>query len=190
MLVAAIQMEYSPFVLDIEREESGFILETCKELNIAVICYSPMGRGFLTGAFQSRDDFEPGDWRLTAPRFSEENFDQNLQVVRQIQALATQKGITSAQLTLAWLLAQGTQVKMVFLFGYQNSGNADIGGKVIPIPGTKRMKYLEENIAAAHVNLSQVEEQQLRKIIESAEVKGERYPEHILRICFGDTPPL
>ena len=104
-------MEYSPFALDIERPETGPLLETCKELNVAVVCYSPLGRGFLTGTFQSRRDFQPGDWRLTAPRFSEENFSQNLKVVQDLQSIAKKMGVTVGQLSLSWLLAQGEQVR-------------------------------------------------------------------------------
>lgn len=107
--IDAVQLEYSPFALDIESEEIG-ILKTCRELDIAVVAYSPLGRGFLTGQIKSRADFEEGDFRKYAPRYSEENFSKNLKLVQKLQGLAAVKGCTSGQLSLSFLLAQGNDI--------------------------------------------------------------------------------
>ena len=123
----------------------------------------------LTGAYKSPADFEEGDFRKRAPRFSEENFPKNLELVREIEALAKRKGCTSGQLCLAWLLRQGEDV--------------------IPIPGTKKIKYLEENIKSLDVVLTAEEEAEIRKAVEKAEVHGERYPEGMGGL-FADTPEL
>ncbi|PVH71527.1 Aldo/keto reductase [Cadophora sp. DSE1049] len=123
--ISAVQIEYSPFALDIEHPDIG-LLNTCQELGVAVVAYSPLGRGMLTGAYKSPDDFEPGDFRTYAPRFSAENFPKNLKLIEDLGTIAKMKGCTTGQLTLAWLLAQGNDV--------------------FPIPGTKKIKYLEENL--------------------------------------------
>jgi aryl-alcohol dehydrogenase-like predicted oxidoreductase len=107
--IDAVQLEYSPFALDIESEEIG-ILKTCRELGVAVVAYSPLGRGFLTGQIKSRTDFDDGDFRKYAPRYSEENFGKNLKLVEKLQELATAKGCTSGQLSLSWLLAQSEDI--------------------------------------------------------------------------------
>ena len=107
--IDAVQLEYSPFALDIESPEIG-ILETCRELGIAVVAYSPLGRGFLTGQIKSPDDFEEGDFRIHAPRFNKENFPKNLKLVENLQEIAKKKGCTSGQLSLAWLLGQGDDI--------------------------------------------------------------------------------
>jgi aryl-alcohol dehydrogenase-like predicted oxidoreductase len=107
--IDAVQLEYSPFALDIESPEIG-ILKTCRELGITVVAYSPLGRGFLTGQIKSPADFEDGDFRKYAPRYSEENFPKNLKLVEKLQELASKKGCTSGQLSLAWLLAQGEDI--------------------------------------------------------------------------------
>lgn len=167
--IAAVQIEYSPFTIDIEKPEIG-LLETCRELGVAVVAYSPLGRGFLTGQYKSRLDFEEGDFRRFAPRFSDENFPKNLKLVDQLTALATRKGCTTGQLTLAWLLAQGEDI--------------------IPIPGTKKVKYLEENLGALDVKLSEEEVKQVRHAVDGAEVHGTRYPEAHSSVLFADTPPL
>jgi aryl-alcohol dehydrogenase-like predicted oxidoreductase len=104
-----VQLEYSPFALDIESTEIG-ILETCRELGIAVVAYSPLGRGFLTGQIKSPDDFEDGDFRKHAPRYSKENFPKNLKLVQTLQDIADKKGCSAGQLSLAWLLAQGPDI--------------------------------------------------------------------------------
>ena len=126
--------------------------------------------GFVTGAYRSPADFEDGDFRKLAPRFSEENFPKNLKLVDALIAISKQKGCTPGQLTLAWLLAQGDDI--------------------IPIPGTKKIKYLEENLGALKVVLSKEEEQEIRNLVENAEVHGGRYPEKMGGHLFADTPPL
>jgi len=167
--VAAVQIEYSPFTIDIENPEIG-LLQTCRDLGVATVAYSPLGRGFVTGQIKSPDDFEEGDWRLGAPRFQGENFKKNLELVDQLGAIADKKGCTKGQLTLAWLLAQGEDV--------------------IPIPGTKKVKYLEENMGALKVKLTEEEKKEIRRAVEGAEVHGERYPEMMAKSLFGDTPEL
>ncbi|PSS27093.1 hypothetical protein M430DRAFT_94091 [Amorphotheca resinae ATCC 22711] len=167
--IDAVQMEYSPFSIDIEKPQID-LLRTCRELGVAVIAYSPLGRGFLTGQYRSRADFEEGDFRLISPRFSEENFPKNLKLVDGIAALAQKKKITPGQLTLAWLLAQGDDI--------------------IPIPGTKKIKYLEENLGALDVKLTSEEEKEIRQLVEAAEVHGGRYADTMVSHLFADTPPL
>ena len=117
--------------------------------------------------YKSNADFEEGDYRKVAPRFSNENFPENLELVAELSALAEKKGCTTGQLTLAWLLKQ----------------------EVIAIPGTKKIKYLEENMGALEVNLSDAEEKEIRRAIEKAESHGERYPEFMTQYNFTDTPP-
>ena len=155
--------------MDIEDPQIG-LMETCKELGVAIVAYSPLGRGFLTGQYKSLDDFEEGDFRRMSPRFSPENFSNNLKLVDQIAELARKKNITPGQLVLAFLLAQDDLV--------------------IPIPGTKKIKYLEENLGALNVKLSAEELASIRKAIESAEVHGTRYPQAMLGALFADTPEL
>lgn len=146
------------------------LLNTCRELGVAVVAYSPLGRGFLTGQFKSIDDFEAGDFRRAAPRFSKENFPKNLKLVDEIVSLAKKKGCTPGQLTLAWLLAQGEDI--------------------IPIPGTKKIKYLDENLGALDVKLTEEEIKDIRKVVENAEVHGDRYGKAMVSTLFGDTPRL
>lgn len=165
--VAAYQIEYSPFCTDIERPEIG-LLRTCQELGIAVVAYSPLGRGMLTGQLRRTDQFEAGDYRTSAPRFSAENLPQNLALVDAVAALAAAKKITPGQLSLAWLLRQGDMV--------------------IPIPGTKRIPYYDENMAALDVELTDAEEAAVRKAIDAVDVVGTRYPEAHLRSTLADTP--
>ncbi|EKG13639.1 Cytochrome P450 [Macrophomina phaseolina MS6] len=150
--IAAVQIEYSPFALDAER---AGLMAACRELGVAVVAYSPLGRGMLTGAYRSRDDFDEDDFRRSAPRFSEENFPKNLVLVERIREMAAAKGVTPSQLTLAWAAAQGEYV--------------------IPIPGTSREERLRENLKALEVVLTAEEEQAIRKLAEDAEVHGERY---------------
>lgn len=128
-------MEYSPFVLDIEKARGTNLLQTCRELDVAVVCYSPLGRGILTSSFTTRDAFKgEGDMRAaTFPRFSEENFDTNAKLVNQFGDLAAKKNCTVSQFALAWLLKQGDDI--------------------FPIPGTKKIKYLEQNWASKDVNI-------------------------------------
>ncbi|KAE9962065.1 hypothetical protein BLS_000891 [Venturia inaequalis] len=166
--IAAVQMEYSPFALEIESEQTDF-LKTARELGVKIVAYSPLGRGFLTNTIKSRSHLESNDSRSSHPRFSEEHFGENLKLVSTISELAMKKGVTTGQLVLAWVLAQGDDF--------------------IPIPGTKRVKYLEENAAAVHVRLTADDVKQLRVEIEKVGgSKGERYPAAMMSKGFGDSP--
>ena len=124
----------------------------------------------LTGAYKSPNDFEEGDFRRLSPRFSEENFPKNLKLVEEIGKIAKKKGVTSSQLVLAWLMKQGEDI--------------------VPIPGTKKIKYLEENMKALEVKLTEEEESEIRRVVDEAEVHGERYPEAMMGRLFADTPEL
>jgi len=167
--IDAVQIEYSPFCLDMEDPKIG-LLQTCRELGVAIVAYSPLSRGILTGQYKSRDDFEDGDWRKSGPRFSEENFPKNLVLVEKLEEVAKKKGCTPGQLTLAWVLAQGDDI--------------------LPIPGTKKIKYLEENMAALDVKLSKEEVAEIRTEVDKCQIVGSRYPEAMMAYCFADTPPL
>jgi aryl-alcohol dehydrogenase-like predicted oxidoreductase len=147
--IAALQTEYSLWTRDVEAE----ILPLCRELGIGFVPYSPLGRGFLADRFSSPDEIEEGDFRRSNPRFQGENWDRNQRLAAKVREIAEEKGITSAQLALAWVLAQGDDI--------------------VPIPGTKRRKYLEENAAAADVELS--DEDLARVDEELPEVAGDRY---------------
>ncbi|OJD28714.1 alcohol dehydrogenase [Diplodia corticola] len=165
--VDAVQVEYSPFALDPERLG---LVHACRELGVAVVAYSPLGRGMLSGAYRSRDDFDAADYRLSTPRFSEENFPKNLLLVEKVEELARLKRVTPSQLTLAWLMAQGEHV--------------------IPIPGTSRETRLEENLSALKIHLTPEEVDAIRRTSEEAEVHGDRYPQDAAGALFADTPPL
>jgi aryl-alcohol dehydrogenase-like predicted oxidoreductase len=159
--IAALQTEYSLWTRDPEDE----ILPTTRELGIAFVAYSPLGRGFLTGQIKSPDDFAPDDFRRITPRFQGENFKKNLELVERIKEIAAEKKCTPGQLALAWLFAQGEDI--------------------IPIPGTRRRKYLEENVAALKVQLSAAD---LRRIDEAAPqgaAVGLRYPEQVMKAVNG-----
>lgn len=155
--ITALQSEYSLWTRDIEAE----ILPTCRELGIGFVAYSPLGRGFLTGEFKSPDDLADDDRRRMFPRFQGENFDQNLRLVERVREIAASKGCKPAQLALAWVLAQG----------------ADI----VPIPGTKRRKYLEENAESVKIELTADELRRIDEIARPEAVAGERYPEAAMR---------
>lgn len=167
--IAAVQIEYSPFTIDIESPETN-LLATCRELGVATVAYSPLGRGMLTGQYKSPDDFEEGDFRKVAPRFSAENFPKNLKLVDTLKAIADRKECTPGQLTLAWLMRQGQDI--------------------IPIPGTKKEKYLVENWESLKVTLTDGEEKEVRKVVEEADVHGERYMSAMMGSVFADTPEL
>jgi aryl-alcohol dehydrogenase-like predicted oxidoreductase len=154
--VAAVQMEYSPFMRDIEQESSSHVLQTCRELGIAVVCYSPLGRGLLTARFSSPESLsDDSDKRVQwFPWFQPENFAKNASIVNQFKSFADKKGCTLSQLALAWLLHQGPDI--------------------IPNPGTKSIKYLEENVAALSVKLTEEETIGIRKFLESNELSGYR----------------
>lgn len=164
--IAAVQVEYSPFSLEIESEQIN-LLKTARELGVAVVAYSPLSRGILSGQVRSRADFESNDFRLMMPRFSEENFDKNLVAVDKLADLAKAKGCSITQLTLAWLLAQGDDI--------------------FPIPGTTRVNALVENVEAMKVSLTEEEERKFRNIIQAAEVSGTRYPEAMASTLYADT---
>ncbi|MCH4811166.1 aldo/keto reductase [Vreelandella neptunia] len=149
--VTAVQTEYSLWTRDVERT----ILPTCKELGIGFVPYSPLGRGFLTGRFQENADFGEGDFRSNLPRFSEQAMDTNRRIAEVIGDIAALKSCTPAQLSLAWLLSKGDNI--------------------VPIPGTKRLRYLEENAAAASIKLTTDEQQKLEAAIARLPVIGERY---------------
>jgi aryl-alcohol dehydrogenase-like predicted oxidoreductase len=150
--ITALQTEYSLWTRDLEAE----ILPAIRELGIGLVPYSPLGRGFLTGAFNSASDFEAGDFRKNGPRFSAENFEKNRALVAVIEELAAAKQCAAAQIALAWVLAQGDDI--------------------VPIPGTKRRKYLEQNIAAVDVALSSQELETLNAAFRPDAVQGTRYP--------------
>jgi len=155
--------------MDIEDPQIG-LLQACRELGVATVAYSPLGRGFLTGSLKSPDDFEPGDFRSFSPRFSKENFPKNLKLVDEIKNLANEKGVTPGQLVLAFLLAQGDDI--------------------IPIPGTTQIKNFDENIGSLKVTITKEDNEKIRKAISSAEVHGSRYPEAFAKVLFVDTVPL
>jgi aryl-alcohol dehydrogenase-like predicted oxidoreductase len=151
--VTALQTEYSLWTRDPEDE----ILDLCRELGIGFVAYSPLGRGFLTGRFKHFDDLPADDFRRNSPRFQGENFRKNLDLVKRIQDIATKKGCKSSQLALAWVLAQGDDV--------------------VPIPGTKRRLYLEENVAAFGVRLTRDDLSQIDEVAPRNAAAGLRYPE-------------
>ena len=149
--VSALQTEYSLWSRDVEDE----ILPVCRELGVGFVPYSPLGRGFLTGAFKKFEDLAPDDYRRNSPRFQGDNFQKNLDLVKKIEEMATQKGCTASQLALAWLLAQGDDI--------------------VPIPGTKKRKYLEENVGALDIRFSKKELDQIEAIAPKGVAAGERY---------------
>ena len=155
--ISALQSEYSLWSRD--QQDNG-CLATCQRLGIAFVPYSPLGRGFLTGVLKSPDDFAADDYRRFSPRFQGDNFTKNLQLVKQVQALALEKGVTAGQLALAWVLAQGDYI--------------------IPIPGTKQRKYLEENVAALSISLSPTELAALDAIFPADATAGLRYPQAVM----------
>jgi aryl-alcohol dehydrogenase-like predicted oxidoreductase len=147
--ITAVQTEYSLWTRDVEEE----ILPTLQELGIALVAYSPLGRGFLSGRFSAPEELDEGDFRRYGPRFSGENLKHNLELAEGVKALAHEKGVTAGQLALAWVLSRGEQV--------------------VPIPGTKRVKYLEENVKAAEIELSKEESERIAQAIPAA--AGDRY---------------
>src|ERR1051325_1689546 len=154
--VTALQTEYSLW----SREPEDNILRTVRELGIAFVSYSPLGRGFLTGDIKTEQDLAADDWRRTNPRFQGENFQRNLDLVRHVETIAREKGCAPAQLALAWVLSQGEDI--------------------VPIPGTKRRKYLEQNAAAAAIRLSPEDLQRLDRAAPRGAASGARYPESMM----------
>jgi aryl-alcohol dehydrogenase-like predicted oxidoreductase len=159
--ITALQSEYSLWTRDPEDE----ILPTCRELGIGFVAYSPLGRGFLTGRFQKLSDLPEDDYRRFSPRFQGENFQKNLGLVRRVEELAIEKGCTPSQLALAWVLAQGEDI--------------------VPIPGTKRRKYLEENVKALDVELSPEDLARIDEVMPQGAASGMRYPEHMMQRVNG-----
>jgi aryl-alcohol dehydrogenase-like predicted oxidoreductase len=151
--IAALQSEYSLW----SRDPEDGVLQTCRELGIGFVAYSPLGRGFLTGQIKRFEDLEADDFRRQSPRFQGENFQKNLDLVKKIEALAKDKGCTPAQLALAWVLARGKDI--------------------VPIPGTKRRKYLEDNLGGANVQLSEKDLREIEAIAPPGAAAGLRYPE-------------
>src|SRR5213595_1648228 len=156
--ITALQTEYSLWTRDPEPE----ILPTCRELGIGFVAYSPLGRGFLTGQFKKFEDLEADDYRRFSPRFQGENFQKNLDLVKQVELMAREKNCQPAQLALAWVLAQGDDV--------------------VPIPGTKRRKYLEENVGAVEIELTIDDLRRLNEVFPRDAASGQRYPEHMMNL--------
>ena len=156
--IAALQTEYSLWTRDPEEE----ILPTCRELGIGFVAYSPLGRGFLTGQFKKFEDLEADDYRRFSPRFQGDNFPKNLDLVKQVELMAREKNCQPSQLALAWVLAQGDDV--------------------VPIPGTKRRKYLEENEGAVEIELAIDDLRRLNEVFPTGAAAGQRYPEHMMSL--------
>ena len=156
--IAAVQTEYSLW----SRDPEAGVLATCRELGIGFVAYSPLGRGFLTGQIKRFEDLAPDDYRRLSPRFQGENFQKNLDLVRRVEEMATAKRCRPSQLALAWVLAQGSDV--------------------VPIPGTKRRRYLEENVGALDVNLTRDDLARLDEILPPGAAAGLRYPEPMMQV--------
>ncbi len=159
--VTALQTEYSLWTRDPEHE----LLATCRELGIGFVAYSPLGRGFLTGQLKTFEDLASDDYRRFSPRFQGENFQKNLDLVNEVQSIAREKKCEPSQLALAWVLAQGDDI--------------------VPIPGTKRRKYLEENVASVDLQLTADDLRRLNGIFPSGAAAGLRYPEHMMSLVNG-----
>jgi aryl-alcohol dehydrogenase-like predicted oxidoreductase len=157
--IAALQSEYSLWSRDVERNG---ILAACRQLGIGFVAYSPLGRGFLTGAIEKPSDLAPDDWRRTNPRFQGEAFERNLQIATHVKNLAQRKACSPAQLALAWVLAQGEDI--------------------VPIPGTKRVRYLEDNLGALDVTLTPDELTQINHLFPPGVAQGERYAESMMTL--------
>lgn len=157
--ITAVQSEYSLWTRD---PETDGVLAACRQLGVGFVAYSPLGRGFLTGAIRRPEDFAADDYRRTSPRFQGENFARNLALVDQVEMLARRKGCTPSQLALAWVLAQGEDI--------------------VPIPGTKRRRYLEENVGAVAVTLAPAEHAELDAVFPPDVAVGRRYPEEMMRL--------
>ncbi|MDT5295528.1 MAG: hypothetical protein QOJ76_2408 [Acidobacteriota bacterium] len=155
--IAALQSEYSLWTRDVEAE----ILPACRELGIGFVAYSPLGRGFLTGSFEKLEDLPADDRRRQFPRFQEENFRRNIRLVERVRAIAAEKGCKPSQLALAWILAGGRDI--------------------VPIPGTKRRTYLEENAGALKVELTEEDLRRIEEVLRDEGVAGERYPEQAMK---------
>ncbi|KAI1256921.1 hypothetical protein MGN70_002049 [Eutypa lata] len=167
--ISAVQIEYNPWTLDIEAESGTNLLDTCRDLGVAIVTYSPLGRGFLTGRYKTLDDLEEKDGRRNLPRFSPENFSKNLDLVKIFEQLAAKKGATPAQVVLAWIMAQGPDF--------------------FPNPGTKTPKYLEQNLGAVNVEISPEDNKHIRDTIAAmGGANGKRTHDTIY--YYADTPAL
>jgi len=155
--ITALQTEYSLWTRDPEDE----ILPTCRALDIGFVAYSPLGRGFLTGRFQKFEDLPEDDYRRFSPRFQGANFEKNLDLVKRVEEIAREKGCLPSQLALAWVLAQGNDI--------------------VPIPGTKHRKYLEQNVAAAAIQLTAADIGRIAQVFPTGAAAGMRYPEHMMQ---------
>jgi aryl-alcohol dehydrogenase-like predicted oxidoreductase len=151
--ITALQSEYSLWTRDPEDE----ILQTVRELGIGFVAYSPLGRGFLSGQIRSVDDLPESDFRRRGPRFQGQNFQHNLDLVARVEEIAAERGVTPSQLALAWVLAQGDDI--------------------VPIPGTKRVRYLEQNAAAADITLTADDLDRLEEVFPKGATAGDRYPD-------------
>ncbi len=156
--ITALQSEYSLWT----RDPEGEILGVCRELGVGFVPYSPLGRGFLTGKIQKPEDLPADDYRRTTPRFQKENFQRNLDLVKRVEEIAREKRCTPAQLALAWVLAQG--------------------GGIVPIPGTKRRKYLQENVGALDVDLTRKDLERIDDVAPKDAFAGSRYPEAMMKL--------
>jgi aryl-alcohol dehydrogenase-like predicted oxidoreductase len=159
--ITALQTEYSLW----SREPEGEILATCRELGVGFVAYSPLGRGFLTGQFTRFEDFPQDDYRRNSPRFQGENYQKNLDLVRRVEEIAKEKSCKPSQLALAWVLSQDKNI--------------------VPIPGTKRRKYLEENVAAVDVRLNEEDLRRIDEMFPAGAAAGLRYPEHMMNTVNG-----
>jgi aryl-alcohol dehydrogenase-like predicted oxidoreductase len=159
--IAALQTEYSLWT----RDPEGGILAACRELGIGFVAYSPLGRGFLTGQFKKFEDLTADDYRRNSPRFQGENFQKNLDLVRRVEEIAAEKKCKPSQLALAWVLAQGSDI--------------------VPIPGTKRRKYLEENVGTLEVKLTKEDLRRIEEVFPADAAAGGRYPEHMMALVNG-----
>jgi aryl-alcohol dehydrogenase-like predicted oxidoreductase len=160
--IAALQSEYSLWSREVE---TNGVLATCRELGITFVPYSPLGRGFLTGAIQKLEDLDSTDWRRTNPRFGEKALQENLKLAAAVKELAKEKGVTPAQLALAWVLAQGEDI--------------------VPIPGTKRLRYLEDNMGALQVSLTDGDKKKIADRVAQFQVVGERYTPDMMALVQG-----
>ncbi|KAI0792040.1 NADP-dependent oxidoreductase domain-containing protein [Abortiporus biennis] len=168
--ISALQVEYSAFTLDVEDEKIG-IVKACKELGVAIVAYGPLGRGLITGKYKGPEDFEEDDFRRQIARYSKENFPNILKLADGLKKIGERHGATGGQVALAWLLAQGDNV--------------------IPIPGTTKVKYLDENLGALKLKLTAEELQEVRDVAEkSNSAQGLRQPPAFMEVQFGNTPPL
>jgi aryl-alcohol dehydrogenase-like predicted oxidoreductase len=159
--IAALQTEYSLWT----RDPEGGILAACRELGIGFVAYSPLGRGFLTGQFKKFEDLTADDYRRNSPRFQGENFQKNLDLVRRVEEIAAERKCKPSQLALAWVLAQGSDI--------------------VPIPGTKRRKYLEENVGTLEVKLTKEDLRRIEEVFPADAAAGGRYPEHMMALVNG-----